>query len=387
MATKRTATSEPDHDDDDDDFGPMPSSTDSNSHDHQIDSLSTKDEKKKVRVLQYEKVYLENIPANDLYERSFMHRDIVTHIVVSKPTDFIITGSIDGHIKFWKKMPDTIEFVKHFQAHLAPLNSVEISGNGLRLVTTSKDQVIKFFEIQSFDMSHMIAVNYIPTAAVWLAHDNRIAVADSLASIIRIYSSTGDINVLAEVSLHSNPVKCMALNVAHQTVVSIDSRGVIEYWEADSLAPATSPMTTFTYKSETSLYELAKVKTSPCCLAIAPAGDRFVVTSKDKQIRIFEFRSGKLKQQYDESALSYEKGGGNRKSLELLFDDVELGQKLAAERELESLEEVMSLSKPCFDESGNFLVNKNLITLFLKCNLFKTVLVCRYLDLLLASRC
>ena len=51
-------------------------------------------------------------------------------------------------------------------------------------------------------------------------------------------------------------------------------------------------------------------------------------------------------------------GGGNRKAVETLFDDIELGQKLAAERELESLEEVMSLSRPCFDESGNFLVSK-----------------------------
>jgi len=51
-------------------------------------------------------------------------------------------------------------------------------------------------------------------------------------------------------------------------------------------------------------------------------------------------------------------GGGNRKAVETLFDDIELGQKLAAERELESFEEVMSLSRPCFDESGNFLVSK-----------------------------
>ena len=34
-------------------------------------------------------------------------------------TDFIITASADGHVKFWKKNEgEGIEFVKHFRGHL-----------------------------------------------------------------------------------------------------------------------------------------------------------------------------------------------------------------------------------------------------------------------------
>lgn len=34
-------------------------------------------------------------------------------------TDFVITASQDGHVKFWKKNEDEgIEFVKHFRSHL-----------------------------------------------------------------------------------------------------------------------------------------------------------------------------------------------------------------------------------------------------------------------------
>ena len=33
-------------------------------------------------------------------------------------TDFIATASQDGHLKFWKKLEEGIEFVKHFRAHL-----------------------------------------------------------------------------------------------------------------------------------------------------------------------------------------------------------------------------------------------------------------------------
>ena len=47
-----------------------------------------------------------------------MHRDMVTHVAVAKQTDYIITASADGHVKFWKKMQSDIEFVKHFQVQL-----------------------------------------------------------------------------------------------------------------------------------------------------------------------------------------------------------------------------------------------------------------------------
>ncbi len=33
--------------------------------------------------------------------------------------------SIDGHIKFWKKMVEGISFVKHFKAHLGPINDLK----------------------------------------------------------------------------------------------------------------------------------------------------------------------------------------------------------------------------------------------------------------------
>jgi hypothetical protein len=88
------------------------------------------------------------LPSSDYYERSYMHRDVLTHLIVTA-TDFLITASQDGHIKFWKILtPDyikqqqtatnylanknnedkesntnslingPIEFVKHFRAHL-----------------------------------------------------------------------------------------------------------------------------------------------------------------------------------------------------------------------------------------------------------------------------
>lgn len=47
---------------------------------------------------------LENIPSAENYEISYMHRETVHNIIVSNKADMIITISIDGHIKFWRKV-------------------------------------------------------------------------------------------------------------------------------------------------------------------------------------------------------------------------------------------------------------------------------------------
>jgi peptidylprolyl isomerase domain and WD repeat-containing protein 1 len=57
--------------DDDDDFGPMPVSA--------SDAVPAKK-----RRLQHEKLYLNHIPAADRYYRSFMHRDTVTQVAITK---------------------------------------------------------------------------------------------------------------------------------------------------------------------------------------------------------------------------------------------------------------------------------------------------------------
>lgn len=69
-------------------------------------------------VLPFEKLFLDRLPNADMYETSFMHRDNVSHVVVAKP-DFVITASVDGFVKFWKKNVEGIEFVKMFRCHLS----------------------------------------------------------------------------------------------------------------------------------------------------------------------------------------------------------------------------------------------------------------------------
>ena len=125
-----------------------------------------KEKEKKKRTLKFEQLYLDKLPSAEMYERSYMHRDFVTHTAVSAK-DYIITASRDGHVKFWKKQPEGIEFVKHFRAHLgnfaklcglnlpqqlilAQIVGLAVSHDGGLLCTSSVDKTLKIFDVVSF---------------------------------------------------------------------------------------------------------------------------------------------------------------------------------------------------------------------------------------------
>lgn len=143
----------------------------------------------------------------------------------------------------------------------------------------------------------------------------------------------------------------MSLNKTAQTVISVDAKGMIEYWDTQTFALPKEHVS-FSYKSETDLYALAKARTSPCTLAVSPDGRYFATTSRDKQIRVFSFASGKLLRQYDESVSTYATGSSNSTGL----DELDLGKRQAVEREIESNAEALAQCNVLFDESSSFLL-------------------------------
>lgn len=62
----------------------------------------------------------------------------------------MITASCDGHVKFWKKQEDLIEFVKHFRAHLMAIKGLAASPDGIYAATISLDKTMKVFDVINF---------------------------------------------------------------------------------------------------------------------------------------------------------------------------------------------------------------------------------------------
>ena len=84
-----------------------------------------------------------NLPNSEQYEASYMHRDMVSLCLVCPFHDYLITTSIDGNVKFWKKEWHGIEFVKHFRASLGPIVAAGCSADGNLLVCGSADKGLK----------------------------------------------------------------------------------------------------------------------------------------------------------------------------------------------------------------------------------------------------
>uniref|UniRef100_A0AAV1U2Q8 peptidylprolyl isomerase n=1 Tax=Peronospora matthiolae TaxID=2874970 RepID=A0AAV1U2Q8_9STRA len=310
--------------------------------------------KKKRKQLPFEATYVSNLPSAAMYERSFMHRATVSHVVVAPETQFIITASVDGHVKFWKKMATSIEFVKHYQAHVSEVHGLAVSIDGLRLCSSSADRSIKFYDVLAFDMVNMMSVSFTPGDCCWISGKGvlvpKVAVSDRAGPAIRIYTAESATSepVYVVSHLHAAPVTALALNPVANCVISADQKGVIEYWDAETYK--LPQVATFRYKSDTDLYELAKCKTYATALDVSRDGTKFVVTAKDRQIRVIRFVTGKLRRTYDESLAVFEDAQADET---LQLDAIDFGRRAAVERELADSDVV---SNCIFDESGYFIL-------------------------------
>lgn len=105
---------------------------------------------KKRRVLRHEKLYLAALPQATRYSKSLMHRDTISFVTMTPHTDFLITSSVDGVVKFWKKQNVGIEFVKQFRAHVGEIRGVSVSVDGRSFASIGIDKTVKIFDVVTF---------------------------------------------------------------------------------------------------------------------------------------------------------------------------------------------------------------------------------------------
>lgn len=309
-------------------------------------------------MLHHEQLYLGNLPDSECYEKSYMHRDVITHIVATGGTDFVVTASCDGHVKFWKKQEEGIEFVKHFRSHLQPIHALAANHNGQYLCTASADRSVKIFDIVNFDMINMLRLDYVPQCAEWIhgAGDPiaLLAVSDHDSGRISVYDGRGTAEVLHTFDkLHTRPVCILRYNVAAEVAISIDRAGILEYWAGakhDYAFPA--KRVAFESKLDTSLYEFAKCKTLVTGLAFSVDGRRFATLSTDRRVRVFQFATGKLVRVFDETLARYTDG---QQLAQQAIPNMEFGRRMANERDLEKSEH-LGHANIVFDDSGHFVL-------------------------------
>uniref|UniRef100_A0A8C5M1L2 peptidylprolyl isomerase n=1 Tax=Leptobrachium leishanense TaxID=445787 RepID=A0A8C5M1L2_9ANUR len=310
---------------------------------------------KKRKVLEFERVYLDNLPSASMYERSYMHRDVITHIVCTK-TDFIITASHDGHVKFWKKVEEGIEFVKHFRSHLGVVESIAASTEGALFCSVGDDQAMKVFDVVNFDMINMLKLGYHPGQSEWIYCPgdaiSAVACSEKSTGKIFVYDGRGDHKPLHTFDkLHSSPLTAIRLNPVSKVVVSSDKSGMIEYWTGPPRGYKFPNNVHWEFKTDTDLYEFAKCKACLTSMSFSPDGRKMATVGSDRKVRLFRFLTGKLMRVFDESLSMFTELQQMRQQL----PDMEFGRRMAVERELEKVDAI-KLMNIVFDETGHFVL-------------------------------
>lgn len=293
-----------------------------------------------------------------------MHKDQVATVTMApSPADFLITVSIDGFVKFWKKIATGIEFAKEYRAHIGEVQSSSISADGASFVTagTEADQTLKIFDVITFDLLSIINLDFAPKCVCWVhKRGSSPLLAVSKENSILIYDGRGENQSPLHTikTIHRKPVMAMAYNYAFDCVISADESGMIEYWRPSE--PFDKPDNVFELKSSTNLFDFRKAKSAPSTITISPSGRQFATFSfPDRQIRVFDFATGKLFRSYDESLetiTTMQQAGTALQKLE----EVEFGRRLAVERELEQ-PPVRNRVNVVFDESGHFIMYGSLL--------------------------
>ncbi|KAH9255175.1 hypothetical protein BASA81_006615 [Batrachochytrium salamandrivorans] len=239
---------------------------------------------------------LDSLPNAAQYEKSWMHRHPVTHVVYASRTNFLITGSAqDGVVKFWKHVGGSqlLEFVRQFLAHSRAISSLSASRDGEQLCSTSaEEETIRFFLVRTFDMACFASTpGFAPAKSSWTEGD-KVCIACGNTKRIRIYNSS-TCEVYRELAnLSPKPTVCLTSR-PNGIMISCDQGGVISYWNVE---PSSSPTldTQFKFKLETDLFMLAKLGLVPVFVETTNGGQRFVVCCNDGSIRLFDFATGKL---------------------------------------------------------------------------------------------
>lgn len=293
-----------------------------------------------------------------------MHKDQVASVTVAPSlSGFVITTSIDGVVKFWKKTATGIEFAKEYRAHNGRIQSSSISVDGAAYATAGDedDKTVKLFDVVTFDLLSILNLESSAECICWVhKRGSSPMLAVAVGKVIYIYDGRGENQTPLHTlkTIHRSPVLAMTYNPAFDCVLSADESGMIEYWmPRDNFE---KPDNVFKLKSSTNLFDFKKAKSVPTCISLSPSGHQFATFSfPDRRVRLFDFASGKLHRSYDESLTTITDMQQAGTALQKL-EEVEFGRRMATERELDNLV-VRPKVNVIFDETGHFLIYGSLL--------------------------
>lgn len=257
------------------------------------------------------------VPTAQMYEKSFMHRDVVTFVTSVAMTDFVITSSADGHVKFWRRISQKaanasprseLEFVKHFKAHTAEIVGVAASQDGKYFASVALDKTLKVFDVLNFDLICIVELSFTPKAVCWFLdmadYAALVCCTDADSSAIHLFDALSSDGKPLQVlqNLHRAPVRLLAFQQETQVAISVDDDGMVEYWLANRRNPGslvalhTNKLVKWSIKADTDLYDFRRRRSTPVSLTLSGNG-RFFATlelGEQRQVLVFHFKTARI---------------------------------------------------------------------------------------------
>ncbi len=199
-----------------------------------------------------------------MYEKSYMHKDIVTHIAVvpSHPVSYVFSPvCVPTGIQTWflcdsqsRRLHQVLEEARggdrvcqaiqgthgtcHWFADVDEAIADDPCGVGLYAsydgtlcASLSTDTAVKIFDVLNYDLALMLRLSFRPSCAEWISKKRGeghpcIVLCDSDSPqvfVYDIYESTTD--PIHTFSPHASPVKLLKYNAIYNTVISMDTKG------------------------------------------------------------------------------------------------------------------------------------------------------------------
>jgi len=164
-------------------------------------------------------------------------------------------------------------------------------------------------------------------------------------------SGEGDGVPLRTFSIHLHPIRLIHYNAIHDSGISIDQKGFIEYWSPGN---GELPAVQFSSKLETDLFDLVRHHSTCRSLTISPNGELFALYCSDRYIRLYHFLSARLLHTYNETIALYERMQEDPAS-PFRLERIEFLRRMALERELDRPDSLYSPGIE-FDDSSSILI-------------------------------
>ncbi|KAK2196745.1 bifunctional Cyclophilin-like domain superfamily/Cyclophilin-type peptidyl-prolyl cis-trans isomerase domain/WD40-YVTN repeat-like-containing domain superfamily/Cyclophilin-type peptidyl-prolyl cis-trans isomerase [Babesia duncani] len=320
--------------------------------------------KRKRKVEFNDSLYLQHLPNASTYEKSYMHKALVTHVVANRRTRYIATGSADGGIKFWFYDKDGVQFVKHLNAHTSGIIQMRGSIDGMHLGSISFDKTYKHIDFSSFDLISIIKLDFVPLSFEFITPRDSphqvVAIASSNNQEVHIFKPDFQSIAIKTLSIATSSPHLMAFNLHYQVCLFANASGDVDIVDIETFKFPQNM--SFSMKSETDLYEILKCKTFVVSMAISPNGEFIAMSCNDGLIRIFRTTTLKLYRVYDESITMYSAAQSDASQSALHFDSMDFLKRRATEIEIsKSVKGQGEYTNLVFDASSNYIIYPSML--------------------------